>query len=93
MWGLRRMWEVEEPPGGSSLEAGVRKRLSSASGAVLGPCQSTRWTRGARLQGQFTANPLCVDVCQKQQVLKVKAVKGKLMLSFQEFIGSNPHLQ
>lgn len=39
MWGLRRMWEVEESPGGSSLETGVRKRLSSVSSAVLGPCQ------------------------------------------------------
>lgn len=88
-----RTWEVEESLGGSSLENGVRKRLATVNRAMLGLCQKRVDDFGACLQSQFTAKLLLVNVCQQQQLVKIRAVKGKLMLSFQEFMGLNPHLQ
>lgn len=55
--------------------------------------EGKQWTCSADLQTQFTANLLFVNVCQQQHILKIKAVKGKLMLSLQEFMGLNFHVQ
>lgn len=87
------MWEVEESLGASSLENGVKKRLATASSAVLGLCQK----QPVALQRPFAetvyCQPVVANVRQQQRILKIKAVKGKLMLSFQEFMGLDPHLQ
>lgn len=86
------MWEVEESLGASSLENGVKKRLATVSSAVLGLCQK----QPVALQCSFAETVYCqpvANVCQQQRILKIKAVKGKLMLSFQEFMGLNSHLQ
>lgn len=53
-------------------------KLVTVSRAVRGKW----WMCDAHWQGQFAANLLFVNMYQQQQILKIKAVKGKLMLSF-----------